>query len=138
MRLSYSKTVKCEDLMILNRATSRICKKTSILFFFNFDETLFPLQWIKENHIQYLLASKFSAILSEELLIKRKKLWLVSCQVKRIFKQRTIKSMTAEMLIYQAATGTPKSFASRLTTTTSPLTNWSVIFFDFTKFDWFM
>ena len=46
--------------------------------------------------------------------------------------------MIAGMLIYQAATGTPKSFAARLTTTTSPLTNRTVIFFDFSKLDYFM
>ena len=42
------------------------------------------------------------------------------------------------MVIYQIATGLPKSLATGLTTTTSPLTNQTITIFDFTKLDLFM
>ena len=59
-------------------------------------------------------------------------------QVKRVFTQRTIFTMIAGMLIYQTVTGLPKSFATGLSTTVSPLTNRTFTFFDFTKVDIFM
>ena len=46
--------------------------------------------------------------------------------------------MIAGMLIYQTATGLPKSLATAVTTTTSPLTNKTIAFYDFTKLNIFM
>ena len=64
--------------------------------------------------------------------------WRVSFQVKQIFTQKTILSLIAGMLIYQTCTGLPKSFATGLSRTISPLTNRTLIFFDFSKLDAFM
>ena len=61
-----------------------------------------------------------------------------SFQVKQIFMPKNIYAMVTAMVIYQIATGLPKSLATSLTTTTSPLTNKTITIFDFTKLDRYM
>ena len=58
--------------------------------------------------------------------------------MKQIFTPRTIFALITGMVIYQIATGLPKSLATGLTTTISSLTNQTVTFFDFAKLDIFM
>ncbi|KAK3802287.1 hypothetical protein RRG08_016678 [Elysia crispata] len=59
-------------------------------------------------------------------------------KVKQIFTPRNICAMITAMVIYQIATGLPKSLATGLTTTTSPLTNKTITIFDFRKLDRYM
>ncbi|KAK3795289.1 hypothetical protein RRG08_055851 [Elysia crispata] len=59
-------------------------------------------------------------------------------KVKQIFTPRNIYAMITAMVIYQIATGLPKSLAIGLTRTTSPLTNKTITIFDFTKVDMYM
>ena len=65
-------------------------------------------------------------------------MWRISFQVKQIFTPRNIYALMTGMVIYQIATGLPKSLATGLTTTKSPLTNQTITIFDFTKLDLFM
>ena len=56
-------------------------------------------------------------------------------QVKLIFTRRNIVFFILGMFIYQIAASLPRCFAIGLTTITSPLTNWTVVIFDFNKYN---
>ncbi|KAK3756711.1 hypothetical protein RRG08_018435 [Elysia crispata] len=106
-----------------------------------FDDSHLPMAMLDvallTSHAFYFFSAMCSWI-TTVISMERSCCIIYPLKVKQIFTARNIYALITGMVIYQIATGLPKSLATGLTTTTSPLTNQTITIFDFAKLDMFM